>query len=1182
MLYKEIISLNKSFQYSINLQYDIENIDKVKGYIPTKQSVEILKEYLKSIILDSNDKTTVLIGPYGKGKSHLALVLLSIIANGDKSIINSLIKKIKIIDEETAEITKSLIKQKIKFLPLIINSNSHDLQQSLLVALKNAVERYGLEEVNLNTYFDSVIGLIDLWKKEYPETLKVLKEKLNQEYKISLQEFLEQINNYNSDAYKIFTNIYPMISSGVEFNPMITTDIVSILEEFNHKICEEYGYSGMFIIFDEFSKFIEASTDRNTVKDMKILQDIAELCNRSKNNQMHLACITHKSINEYISKLPSNKIDTWRAIEGRFKEIYFTSSFKQNYELIGNTIISDKDKVSKIILEKEGLEDLYLKTHSIFKDLFDYNEYFDNVVVKTFPLNPVASFALPIISEKVAQNERTLFTFLSKKGKNTLASFISKNNVGTLLELDILYNYFEDLFRKELFNERIRDIWIKSDAALKKVSNSEKEKVIKGLAIIKIVDSEENLPSSEMSLKNAFFNINVEDIVDSLISEGILVKRKVNNTLDFMPGLKIDIGQKMNDVIKTKFKNINLSNELNKIDNLGYITAKRYNDEHSMIRFFKHKFLNLNELKTYKDVNDLIKEERSDGLILNLVEKDENNLKEFLEEIGKYKYASNLIFNIPNSAVTFEKDVLELLSVRYLKNDKELLKESEMIGEYLDILEEDLLEIIKLKIEKVYDIERGTGSLYCEGKLLEVNGLSGLNKEMSNICNNLYGRTPKINNELINKRKLTPVILKARSKIVDGIFDGNIEFEGNGPEVTITRATLTNKGLFSDKEVDRDINIVIQAVQRDIVRAENKKKSFKDIYDILEGTSHGFGIRKGVIPIYLAYALVEFKEEIIIYMGERSLKEVPLDSNTLNNINKNPELYSFIIDKGTKEKDDYFNKLQKLFSNKISIKRNKYEKLVEEMQHWVKSLDKFTRVHEYEFNSDKKISKDIINLRRELLKYDINIRNFIFDVIPKVCRLDKYDEVFNRIEDIKKYLDSRNERVKSELIKVTIDKFNLNYKGSLSGAINLWNSNLDQYKKDYLYDRVTNKLMELSGNLETNDESVIIDQLAVILTGLTTCDWNDNTVEIYLETLDKCLDTINNLEEITEGKDSDLITLVSSTNGTRNEKVFKKTEISVIGSTLVNELEEALEEYGASITDDEKRTILIELLEKFM
>ncbi|WP_415337487.1 hypothetical protein, partial [Clostridium perfringens] len=72
------------------------------------------------------------------------------------------------------------------------------------------------------------------------------------------------------------------------------------------------------------------------------------------------------------------------------------------------------------------------------------------------------------------------------------------------------------------------------------------------------------------------------------------------------------------------------------------------------------------------------------------------------------------------------------------------------------------------------------------------------------------------------------------------------------------------------------------------------------------------------------------------------------------------------------------------------------------------------------------------------------------------------------------------------------------------------------------------------------------------------------------------------LEEIKEEENSDVITLVSNANGKKHEKIFKKTDVSVLGNTLINQLEETIEEYGSSITDDEKRTILIGLLEKFI
>ncbi|EOU1929297.1 hypothetical protein DMN34_10040, partial [Clostridium perfringens] len=504
------------------------------------------------------------------------------------------------------------------------------------------------------------------------------------------------------------------------------------------------------------------------------------------------------------------------------------------------------------------------------------------------------------------------------------------------------------------------------------------------------------------------------------------------------------------------------------------------------------------------------------------------------------------------------------------------------LSEYLDILEEDLLDIIKNNIAKVFDIETGESDIYWQGDILNVNSIGDLNRKISKICENIYNCTPKINNEMINKRKISSIILKARNKIIDGILSGNLDFTGNGPEVTIARATLTNKGLFTDSEVDKDIDLVLQVLKKELIDSEGKKKSFKDIYEILEGTSHGFGMRKGIIPIYLTVVLSGFKDEIILYTGERTLKEVPLNSNTINNINENPNMYFIEIDKGTKEKDEYFLELEKLFEASNIIKTNKYERVVYAMQDWIKALDKFTRIHELKFNSNEKIDRDIVKLRKELLKYDINIRSFIFVDLPKICGTEDLYEALKRLNEIKYYLDNRCIKVKYELSNITKNKLTLDYNGSLSQSIKLWINSLQQYKKDYLYDVVTNKLIEYGKELSTNNEEIIIDQLSVILTGLTIGDWNDTTIKSYLETLDTCLEKIKDLEEVKEEENSDVITLVSNANGTKHEKIFKKTDISVLGNTLINQLEETIEEYGSSITDDEKRTILIGLLEKFI
>lgn len=69
---RDIIQFNSNFKTAINLYLSLNKAEKVLGYIPTKSSVSFLGEYLKAV-LENKEQATLLVGPYGKGKSHLLL-----------------------------------------------------------------------------------------------------------------------------------------------------------------------------------------------------------------------------------------------------------------------------------------------------------------------------------------------------------------------------------------------------------------------------------------------------------------------------------------------------------------------------------------------------------------------------------------------------------------------------------------------------------------------------------------------------------------------------------------------------------------------------------------------------------------------------------------------------------------------------------------------------------------------------------------------------------------------------------------------------------------------------------------------------------------------------------------------------------------------------------------------------
>lgn len=75
----DYISFNSDFRDSVNLYLDLNKPEKINSYLPTKSSVDILAQYL-SAVEDNRQQATLLVGPYGKGKSHLLLLMLAILS----------------------------------------------------------------------------------------------------------------------------------------------------------------------------------------------------------------------------------------------------------------------------------------------------------------------------------------------------------------------------------------------------------------------------------------------------------------------------------------------------------------------------------------------------------------------------------------------------------------------------------------------------------------------------------------------------------------------------------------------------------------------------------------------------------------------------------------------------------------------------------------------------------------------------------------------------------------------------------------------------------------------------------------------------------------------------------------------------------------------------------------------
>ena len=161
---KKYLNIAEGFQYSVNIEYDLGNEEKIKGFIPTTASFDIIEDIMLSTHVSSTDRARILIGAYGKGKSHFVLVVLSLLMSKNISAFESLLSKIKEYNPKLHQFILDYLNSDKKILPIIIQGGNSSLSQSFLSAMQRTLDMTDLSDLMPDTHFTAAIDMIKNWE----------------------------------------------------------------------------------------------------------------------------------------------------------------------------------------------------------------------------------------------------------------------------------------------------------------------------------------------------------------------------------------------------------------------------------------------------------------------------------------------------------------------------------------------------------------------------------------------------------------------------------------------------------------------------------------------------------------------------------------------------------------------------------------------------------------------------------------------------------------------------------------------------------------------------------------------------------------------------------------------------------------------------------------------------------
>ena len=775
---KQMIKIQKDFQHSINIAYDLHDEIKIKNFIATNEAIELFEDIFSSTYDSSTNRAHILIGAYGKGKSHIVLEILSLLYEKNIKLFDRFLAKLKTVNSGLYEDVLNYIKSDRKLLPIIISGSSTSLSQSFLASLYQTLKKNDFADLMPDTNFTAAINTINKWKSDYPNTYKNFSSRLN----IKVSEYIERLANYDSEIYSNFIELYPQLTSGSEFNPFTGFDIVELYESVNEKlIASEKGYNGLFVIYDEFSKYLESSISKASINDIKLLQDFAEKCCRSGKKQLHLMLISHKEISNYIDTLPKEKVDGWKGVSERFTHILMHSDYSQIYEIMKIAIQKDISLWNAFLIEHVNLFENIKTTHT-FANLFSKcdEEEINNIVEGCYPLHPVTTYILPRFSEKIAQNERTMFTFLSAEEKNTLAAFTKtakyfENDRLQFLTPDLLFDYFDNQMRSEPYTSPIKAVYNTAKQILVSFdSNILEAKLVKTLALVYSLNQFERLPPTNELLHDiysdagySFEEIN-EAVQNLLTKESFLYLRRSNNYLQLKERTGVDIESSISNMIEKRKNKITDVDIINEINLEHYLYPVEYNTNNEMTRYFEFKFITSVELLDAVSLDSFETKTTADGIVLGIFDCQENFSKIEKHILTKSVGAKLSVFVLPTNQESIIKDLRKIDAIKYLKTEN--LHDSVLCDEY-DLIEQDLSEIINNFIRSYTHPEFGKSSYYVKGEKKQLFRKASFTHLLSELCEDVYTLTPILNSEPLNKKELTVAARKSRTILIDAILN---------------------------------------------------------------------------------------------------------------------------------------------------------------------------------------------------------------------------------------------------------------------------------------------------------------------------------------------------------------------------------------------------------------------------
>ncbi len=683
------------------------------------------------------------------------------------------------------------------------------------------------------------------------------------------------------------------------------------------------GCDRVVILWDEFGRHIESLIAEGRSAALSEIQLLAECVSRSTAIPVTLGLLLHQELLQYASNSPASVRAEWRKIEGRFQTIQYIDDSKEIYRLLSE-VVSEQNCSNILPDEQSKWSAEECKQLGLFSD-FTVSEL-QSLLLRAYPLEPTTLYLLPRISGRVAQNERTLFSFLN---------FIDFQNH---VRPDHLYEYFSPEMRTDTAVGGTYRQWLETQNALSKLDDDN------GLAATALrtasllgfgVSGERSRTPRDLLLfalrgyagaegvNNG--SLQEEVVVAELIDKKLLLHRKHSDEVSVWHGTDADLRGRLEEERSRQRRTFDFITFLTDEASPPVWRPVRYNSDFHIRRFLQGEYCSLEKLDEYLNMTV-----GCDGKIIYVIAETAEELQVAEHQASKYQCDERIIFAMPKAPIPLFEAALEVWCLIQMQGDDKLVGSDPMVLSEIQQMTDDARTYLQKLLDRLILPGSEGPRWFYKGSELQVKNAYDLRNELSEIMQKIFLHTPKINNEMIVRHKPTPTLVNSRKKLLLGILERSgqemLGIEGSPPEASMFRTILLHTGLYytdkgegwkyalPDRVGDPGLQKVWSRIQQFFTDSSEKPKDIPDLFDEL--MEPPFGIRAGLLPILFAAGLKAFPSVYSLrYKGGGYVSDI-LPSE-IEQLCREPKEYEFIVLDIDQTKRDYLNSVLELFDTQV-------------------------------------------------------------------------------------------------------------------------------------------------------------------------------------------------------------------------------------------------------------------------